>query len=62
MPPTTEPDKAHASHPPTVPAGDAATSSGTAADIDTLRQCVKNLRSAGLDSTAISAIAGLNTA
>lgn len=61
MPPTTEPDKAHASHPPTVPAGDAATSSGIAADIDTLRQCVKNLRSAGLDSTAISAIAGLNT-
>ena len=61
MPPTTEPDKAHASHPPNGATASAAPNLNVASDITSLRRSVDNLREAGLDDAAIAAIAELDS-
>ena len=61
MPPTTEPDRTHASHPPNGTTAITNPNLGVANDIAALRRSVNNLRNAGLDDVAISAIAELDS-
>ena len=61
MPPTTEQHSANASRPPNGTTASADPDRSVANDIDALRRSVNNLRNAGLDDVAISAIAELDS-